>query len=431
MDLYGNENSQSFSSCRRFWGILFLCCAVIVVIISSPIDRYYKIKPIFRKEKYLSIRERSANSVFKEANLHEIDISGLNYLKPTCENILSNLTDGRWIRKADLPISDNSSSGYYNPIGKKIGDRIQQYRKEKGIQSKMWRDDESCGFRRLQTKLENSSWPYVGSWCNANSDKSCCSDYDSGKCVAGSCRCTRCVDMRQILHAEVSEWIPSDIRCKPQNYSAKAACEVIQKANLTELYFVGDSFARKMFRAFILTITDDRWKGAFTKNMTKEMKQLCIGYDQFYWPECRFKGTSLDDIENTNLLCGGKGDAPFNAYTFNYYKVNRLQKLLALVNKLQNKPGTAILLSVGLHMDCNFNHVKRKFLQHVVNAVRNISSTSQTKSEQGRKIFRPKLIILPPVSAGLLKPPIYLKQQGNEICDKYAFELVRTICQKI
>jgi len=52
-----------------------------------------------------------------------------------CDNILVNLTNGRWVMKAP------AQTAYYD-------DLLLRYLQKRGILEKLWRDDEKCGYQK-------------------------------------------------------------------------------------------------------------------------------------------------------------------------------------------------------------------------------------------------------------------------------------------
>ena len=113
----------------------------------------------------------------------------------------------------------------------------------------------------------------------------------------------RCIDMRIKCHAELSTWTPNDKRCVQRHYSAVSACKVVKK--FSGIHFIGDSFIRKMARAFILVVRFDPANGALSKLYHERLRKFCKEREQFYWTECKMGDGSFKDFpSNQDPLCG-------------------------------------------------------------------------------------------------------------------------------
>nr|XP_039261651.1 uncharacterized protein LOC120337823 isoform X2 [Styela clava] len=239
---------------------------------------------------------------------------------------------------------------------------LAEFRIKRGIHTRLWRDDNKCGFNNVQSKPEGNAWAApAGSWCDVKSEKPCCSDIYDGQC-GNICDCSSCVDTRKIYHAEISDWIPFDSSCRRRNYTAAQACEVVNR--FSQIYFVGDSFVRKMSRGFILTLRSDPTYGFLLERYDDKFKELCVGVDQFYWTECRTGGGNiLDMLVDKTPFCGPRTPLiSINEY-INHASAN---DFLSLVKKLAGKVGSVILLGQGGHDGCKSKVTINKFLSAAI-----------------------------------------------------------------
>lgn len=181
---------------------------------------------------------------------------------------------------------------------------------------------------------------------------------------------------------------------------------------------------RKLYRAFLLTITSDTNYGSMVKSFTDELKRLCVGRDQFYWKQCRSIGQSLHALINTSSICGN-GRPPFEAFSYTYYNNDGSKNFLNLVKTLTGKSGSFLLLGVGLHMDCDPQSVINNYFAPAVNYKEDYYS--RIKAENTTNILLrdqwPRMIFLPPDTPGLLKPLLYSSIQGRERCRKYSDQM--------
>ena len=77
------------------------------------------------------------------------------------------------------------------------------------------------------------------------------------------CTCANCLDMRRPIQAEYADWRPVDPSCKPQNWPLDEVCRLL--ANST-VYFIGDSFIRHFYTAFLMTVTGNDVTGALKES---------------------------------------------------------------------------------------------------------------------------------------------------------------------
>nr|XP_039261946.1 uncharacterized protein LOC120338079 [Styela clava] len=357
------------------------------------------------------------------SNLHAT-LNELRYRNPFCENILYNLSNGQWVKKID---SFNKNEIEYKKLLKEERELdyfLTEFRINRGIHTRLWRDDYKCGFNNVQTKPRGNAWAApAGSWCDSKSNKPCCSDIDDGQC-GSICDCPNCVDTRKIYHAEISDWIPFDSACRRRNYTAAQACKVVNR--FSQIYFVGDSFVGKMARGFVLTLRSDLMNGCLVTRYDEKLTKLCVGVDQFYWTECSLgEGEILKNLVNKTPFCGK--DTPLvniNGY-YNHESANRF---LNLVKSLTGKVGSVLLVGQGGHDGCKSEVTMKTFLspviQHLDDFYKKFDNTTAKHSNKFNNIYRwPHIIFMYPDSNGILKPKAYHAASGDVVCKKFSREM--------
>ncbi|XP_077973097.1 uncharacterized protein LOC120338065 isoform X1 [Styela clava] len=372
---------------------------------------------------YLSYSPPAISKLVFNENHTENQTMKLKYNHLFCENILYNLSNGQWVKKI---YSFNKNEQEYEKLlneEQKLDSYLAEFRIKRGIHTRLWRYDNKCGFNNVQSKPEGNAWAApAGSWCDAKSEKPCCSDIYDGQC-GNICDCSSCVDTRKIYHAEISDWIPFDSSCRRRNYTAAQACEVVNR--FSQIYFVGDSFVRKMSRGFILTLRSDPTYGFLLERYDDKFKELCVGVDQFYWTECRTGGGNiLDMLVDKTPFCGPRTPLiSINEY-INHASAN---DFLSLVKKLAGKVGSVILLGQGGHDGCKSKVTINKFLSAAIDYLEDYYKNSDKINTQFGNFIKvrrwPHIIFMYPDSNGILKPKAYHAANGNIVCKQFSKEM--------
>nr|XP_039261740.1 uncharacterized protein LOC120337903 isoform X1 [Styela clava] len=346
------------------------------------------------------------------------------YRHPFCGNILYNLTNGRWIKQI-YSVSENEEE--YKKLltqENKLDSHLSEFRIKRGIHTRLWRDDNKCGFNNVQSKPKGNAWAApAGSWCDAKSKIPCCSDINDGQCGI-ICDCPNCVDTRKIYHAEISDWFPFDSSCRRRNYTAAQACEVVNR--FSQIYFLGDSFVRKMARGFVLTLRSDPTYGFLLERYDEKLTKLCVGVDQFYWTECKAgAGNILDMLVDKTSFCGIH--TPFISVN-EYYNHAFANDFLSLVKNLAGKVGSVLLVGQGGHDGCNSKVTINNFLGPAIKYLEDHyrdSHKNNTKFGKNFKVVRrwPHIIFMYPDSNGILKPKAYHAANGNIVCKQFSKEM--------
>lgn len=224
--------------------------------------------------------------------------------------------------------------------------------------------------------------------------------------------------MRLYHHAETSRWVTSDRRCSWTNYTGSSACDLIQSSPFRDIYFVGDSFMRNMFLTFLMLLSDDPVRGAWSRNMTSNAKEICISGQMYFWKECRQILTEIQQVYNKRSLCGGR-ERKFNITMKPFYNMKFKEDFHQLVKSLLGKEGSLIIVGVGFHMQCLHNITVNEYLGP---AVRTIDKYYRHKFPSARW---PQLYFVVPMPVGLLKSAIHFTLQNDNKIERFTFEMRR------
>ncbi|XP_028519752.1 uncharacterized protein LOC110254884 [Exaiptasia diaphana] len=124
---------------------------------------------------------------------------------PLCRNVLQVMREGSWFKKPYITTDDVKRRYDMNII----------LRKHRGQPTYLNRSDFRCGINYLIHAPDFG--PKIPALCMRNSDRHCCNA--DGLCSngQGNCSCAECTDFRNIVEAELYDWLP--LRCKIMNYS--------------------------------------------------------------------------------------------------------------------------------------------------------------------------------------------------------------------
>nr|XP_009860819.2 uncharacterized protein LOC104266405 [Ciona intestinalis] len=335
----------------------------------------------------------------------------LSYLKrPTCNNLLRNISLGNWVLRKPIDFA----------LRQELDSIHDNYRKEVGIPVQPWRSDGRCGYKVMGT-AGKKNWPRVASFCDPKSNRQCCTDWNSGVCVAISttqqCNCLGCVNTEKYYtDALESTWVTNDNRCKWVNYTQLEACAVLNELSdqqhMAELYFVGDSLMRNMFMGFALLLSGELKRGLWKTCLSKELNQTCQGDNQFVLRRCHSIAVahSLDEMgHNNGILCGGH--RYFNVWYKDYGMPSQSQDFIKFVQEISGKPNTYVVLGVGLHFQLQSDKTIQSFLDPVFKML-----------GEAKQVW-PKIIWVHALSIGLLKPPTYHKLQGTNAITRFVAEI--------
>jgi len=125
--------------------------------------------------------------------------SNFQIVNNECNNILENLTDGKWFMNE-----------HYNETELQHLLFLQtKLRQHLDFPAKLWRSDGRCGTH--EPIYHGSKFASI---CDPKGP-SCCTNTDSGYCISGvlnNCKCKTCVDFAKFLFPSLSKWITNDKR---------------------------------------------------------------------------------------------------------------------------------------------------------------------------------------------------------------------------
>nr|XP_039261931.1 uncharacterized protein LOC120338066 [Styela clava] len=234
----------------------------------------------------------------------------------------------------------------------------------------------------------------------------------------------RCVDTKKIYHAEISDWIPVDSSCRQRNYTAAQAWEVVNR--FSQIYFIGDSFVRKMARGFVLTFRSDPTYGILLARYDEKLINLCVSFNQFYWTKCRADGGNiLEMLVDETFFCGIH--TPFISVNGYYYHAFA-NDFLSLVEKLAGKAGSVLLVGQGCHNGCKSKVTINNFLGPAIKYLEDYYRDSHKNNTQFGNNFKvvrrwPHIIFMYPDSNGILKPKAYHAANGIIVCKQFSSEM--------
>ncbi|XP_039265584.2 uncharacterized protein LOC120341178 isoform X2 [Styela clava] len=377
------------------------------------------------KQRKSSNPSRAGVKSFSDSKSRYVDYETL---VPQCDNILINMTQGQWIKRVKIvKYKDHTNQWVQQELI--LEEELHHFWVKRGIQTRFWRPDRRCGYKNFEQKPPNSTWPQVGSWCNARGKQPCCTDVFNGYCARPSkktCECPSCVDLRKYIYADVSDWLVTDKRCQWRNYTAAQACDVIERSQINSIHFVGDSFSRNMFRAFAMLITNDTVSGAWHKNTSDLVKGLCTERHQFFWKECRDTLYNISEMYHLGKLCGNRGYANFKATMHPFYNLRFSAQFYDLVVRNLGVPGSLIIVSIGFHVGCLSEREINYYLGPAVNAIEQFYGRPLKQVDPKRLSGRwPQIILSLPLTIGLLKPTAYLNLQNEYKCRKYSRDMAQ------
>nr|XP_002125642.1 uncharacterized protein LOC100185235 isoform X1 [Ciona intestinalis] len=300
-------------------------------------------------------------------------------LKPQCENLLFNLTNGAWVMHKE----------YNQSVIQEIETTISLVRKSLSFPKVYWRKDGKCG---AKVTLPGGK---TASMCDHTSSKPCCSNKLSGVCSKAdsmACFCPDCLDMRKYIHGEVAKWKPNDNRCRMIHYKPHEACAVLNANTIRrKFYFVGDSLIRNTFLGLMISLSGRTEDGAMKGCTTKKSKNLCRGNLQFMLYDCLVEtAQSTDDVSNTSLCNGGHRnfDVEFKPYFSSKYS----NEFYSLVQSVLHQNETYLAVGIGVLDHCDVNKVINQFLNPALMLL---------KQEKAKW---PKITWVLPLKAGVISP---------------------------
>ena len=172
---------------------------IVVAYISSNLAMFNFTKAFV--DSHISITKKYCKIVERRAvNISNTNSSYKSLPKPSCNNILLNLTNGTWKLKKDINKSELVE----------LKSVLKTFRSSLNWPEIQWRNDGKCGYMK-SVKANGQRFTSI---CDPNK-LSCCSDYQSGFCVnrkSSSCKYKRAFDSSKLLFPGLANWIVEDSR---------------------------------------------------------------------------------------------------------------------------------------------------------------------------------------------------------------------------
>ena len=318
-----------------------------------------------------------------------------NYKRNRCVNILREMRNAKWRPRHDLQSGDKQRR-------RELDIRI---RKLRGLPTILHRDDMRCGNMFV---LDSSAFgANIPAFCDPRSRAPCC-NHKIGLCGSGeeSCLCDRCVDFRNIVAAELNEFVPSS-GCGFQNFTSKQACQLLSE-RVSSLSLIGDSLVRHFHNALLILFTDDRETGSLIKDLNKSDKELCSGEMQFVdggKAVCHGKTAQSILQLSTGKFCQGQ-----HKFLYCFHEFYNLAKADLALNEVRanlHKNNSVVAIGVGYHMGLNAAKVLNGYLKPIL----------QLKEKE--RSHWPLIVWLTTHAHGSLKPVQYLPAQSNDVISRF------------
>ncbi|PVD36281.1 hypothetical protein C0Q70_03259 [Pomacea canaliculata] len=291
------------------------------------------------------------------------------------QDVLNCMAYGHWETRNLSPAEHSEITLFYDQI-----------RKEKTIPTNLQRPDKLCG---------NVTFPNVvyRALCDPNGDTPCCYNNVCTNKTQHQCTCTDCRDTRQPIHAEYATWRPSDPTCQLRHLSHNEICELLDGATL---YFIGDSFVRHVFTAFLLAARNNETHGAMAKNTPADLRSSCAGLFMFTEKVCRLH------VDSDTNVCNNTAKVKL----LYYYSSGSASSVHDAIIGLNNVNRSIVFLGMGIHDHFNEEKVQKQVLLPLL---QKMNSSSMTYS---------KLVWMGIHSPGLLGSPNF-PYQSYEAVKRY------------
>lgn len=323
-----------------------------------------------------------------------------------CKDVLSSATQGTWRLRPHTSTTALEARRQLDMI----------LRQRKGWPRTLWHGDLRCGwkFPLPRPNYINSSGSVIfdiQGQCDPQTDAPCC-DGVKGWCGIGTsfCDCKNCIDFRNYLPAELSDWKPKS-GCLVNNFSQTGACALIND-HMSYITFMGDSLVRHLFSSVMLILTNDFKHGALKKRTPSQFKKFCRGDSQFIDSMCHVHiAMRWKDISIHPTFCPQANPLRFKLDFIEAYNIKHAPVALTMIKRQLSRRGSVVLLGIGIHNSFNASLVIESYLEPIVKLL--------SKSRNGW----PHLIWLTTHSAGPLKPRSFYQRQGNHAILAYNTKL--------
>ncbi|KAK7497207.1 hypothetical protein BaRGS_00011501 [Batillaria attramentaria] len=224
-----------------------LATSVLVTLLCVVSFGRWRPLPLASRAAGLLSSETGAGKIRQNQHSNSVGLSPLSFVLTSeqfpkeqeyhthCDDVLQKMTKGHWLPR--------------NVTSQEILD-LEVFHKK--------REDKQC---RTVTFPGATSW-----WralCDKDGDTPCCYDNVCVNRSRESCTCSNCLDLRQVIQAELSTWVPVEPACRVRSLSVEEICRILDTATI---YFIGDSLTRHTYTAFLLAVRGNELTGAMLNN---------------------------------------------------------------------------------------------------------------------------------------------------------------------
>uniref|UniRef100_H2YJD1 Uncharacterized protein n=1 Tax=Ciona savignyi TaxID=51511 RepID=H2YJD1_CIOSA len=384
---------------------VFLCCAVIVFLWLACFRQKRPLKLVFDEVPFIHYKPQQTVSA------SQTDFLTQPTIRSYCQNIYKNITDGWWRKRTYNGIESDVD---------KLDKLLRYFRQEhEGFSANPYRDDLRCGFNiALCPWYECLRWKNDASaWCDHRSDLSCCSDKYKGKCVTrDQCIGGSSVNLAEYVHADTSDWVVKDTRCKMVMHSQASACSLLRNANVKSIGFVGNSLLRNIHSAMLDLLTDNFYNGSVKAGeIYPETKKRCVNQIKSMDIYCLAEtmATSSEKLPHPGI-CRGLVDT--RIYLEMFWLAEYGEELKEHAKSKMDKEGTYLFLGIGLHDQSNPTLVTQQYLKPTLELLKGHTW--------------PKVRWVTTVRSGIFKPPNYVTNHGNDEKIAHFDREVATFCDR-
>ncbi|XP_067652986.1 uncharacterized protein [Haliotis asinina] len=308
------------------------------------------------------------NDFILPAKNQYVDLSEPNE-SSRCPDVSTGMTKGRWKPRTLTARERVTVDTFLKSV---------RYRVPKPMQ----RRDGKCG------NVAYINFNYVRALCNPEGVTPCCYGYRCTNKSPDECKCPKCYDFRNEIHAEYSTWEPGDPRCHVKNFTAQETCDLLHGLTIA---IIGNSFMRSLYTALVLMLNNYDGKGVFRAGKPGDIP--CEGMYAFSGRACAAK------LFGRLTLCNGT----LNVEVSTIPSASRAKKFHEKFRLFLHKKNTVILVGIGVHDDFNFDKVFNDYIYPVVDMIRK------------RKASWPKLIWFATHKFGIMKSPMIPKQENSRV----------------
>ncbi|KAK6188541.1 hypothetical protein SNE40_004698 [Patella caerulea] len=295
----------------------------------------------------------------------------LRYPTFNCPDVLRYMTQGKWIPEKVTLFAQMEIDIF-----------LEKARKDFYLPGTLQRWDNKCGnvtFDWLIGFQQPLLW--FRALCDPKGENPCCYDNMCTNRPIEMCKCPGCYDMRQQVNAEYARWTSVHPGCQVPLRSLDYMCNSLKDVTI---YFIGDSFIRHMYTAFLMLITGDMYDGAMaTELMSPYNHSKCVGMYAFSERDCR------GFLQPKAELC----HKSLNVEVMELPRIDNSDLIFRTIKKLENRPKSMVVMGIGIHDNYNSEKTADTLLSPIVTKRLALNQTW------------PKLLWAAPHAPGLLKTP--------------------------